>query len=93
MFFVKISFFWNITLCSPLTANQCFGGTCRLRFRVKQQAKQGAIMKHLANRFTFCLLHYDRLLSLFFYPEDGGDMFLRSVGRLSTDFTALNKKM
>jgi hypothetical protein len=29
------------------------------------------------------------LLCLFFYPEDGGDMFLRNVGWLSTDYTAL----
>jgi hypothetical protein len=28
-------------------------------------------------------------LGLFFYPEDGGDMFLRNVGWLSTDYTAL----
>jgi hypothetical protein len=28
-----------------------------------------------------CLTYYD--------PEDGGDMFLRNVGRLSTDYTAL----
>jgi hypothetical protein len=29
------------------------------------------------------------LLGLFFDPEDGGEMFLRNVGRLSTDYTAL----
>jgi hypothetical protein len=29
------------------------------------------------------------LLSLYFDPEDGGDMFLRNVGCLSTDYTAL----
>jgi hypothetical protein len=29
------------------------------------------------------------LLGLFLNPEDGGDMFLRNVSRLSTDYTAL----
>jgi hypothetical protein len=34
------------------------------------------------NRFLF-------LLGLFFDPEDGGDIFLRNVGEISTDYTAL----
>jgi hypothetical protein len=33
------------------------------------------------------------LLVLFFDPEDGGDMFLRNVGGLSTDYTALSQKI
>jgi hypothetical protein len=32
---------------------------------------------------------YYFLLGLFFDPEDGGDMFLRNVGGISTDYTAL----
>jgi hypothetical protein len=32
------------------------------------------------------------LLGLFFDPEDGGDMFLRNVGRLSKNYTALYPK-
>jgi hypothetical protein len=32
------------------------------------------------------------LPSLFFDPEDGGDMFLRNVDLLSTDYTALHPR-
>jgi hypothetical protein len=31
------------------------------------------------------------LLGLFFYPEDCGEMFLRNVGILPTEYTALEK--
>jgi hypothetical protein len=37
----------------------------------------------------FYLLVYNFLLGLFFDPEDEGDIFLRNVGWLSTDYTAL----
>jgi hypothetical protein len=37
-------------------------------------------MKNVTNR---------ALLGLFFYPENGGDMFLRNVIYLSTNYTAL----
>jgi hypothetical protein len=42
----------------------------------------------------FCLLSTSRwiLAWLIFYPEVGGDMFLRNVGWLSTDYTALYPK-
>jgi hypothetical protein len=36
-----------------------------------------------------CLLHASILFGLFFDPEDGGDMFLRSVSLLTTDYVAL----
>jgi hypothetical protein len=39
--------------------------------------------------FAACLLHDGFLLSLIFDLEDGGDMFLRNVGRLSPEYKAL----
>jgi hypothetical protein len=36
--------------------------------------------------------HAGFLLSLFFHPEDGGDIVLRRVGSLSTDYTALHPR-
>jgi hypothetical protein len=42
------------------------------------------------NRTLFAIsIHTGFLFSLFFNPEDGGDMFLRNVGLLSMDYTAL----
>jgi hypothetical protein len=35
------------------------------------------------------LLYAGFLFGIFFEPEDGGDMFLRIMGLLSTDYTAL----
>jgi hypothetical protein len=35
------------------------------------------------------LFHTGLLLGLFFDPEDGGDIFLRNVVWLSTDYTTL----
>jgi hypothetical protein len=35
------------------------------------------------------LLYAGFLIGAFFYPEDGGKMFLRNVGWVSTDYTAL----
>jgi hypothetical protein len=34
-------------------------------------------------------LHAGFFLGSFFYPEDGGDMFIRNVGGLLTDYTEL----
>jgi hypothetical protein len=68
---MKSSIFWDITLCSPLKDNRCFGGTCRLHL-------QGRRKSHERNR---------REASSKQSPEDGGDMFLRNIGWLSTDYT------
>jgi hypothetical protein len=39
------------------------------------------------------LLHVGILIGLFIDPEDGGDIFLRNVGRFSTNYTALYRKI
>jgi hypothetical protein len=33
------------------------------------------------------------LAEIFFDPEDGGDMFLRNVGCISTDYSVTSQKM
>jgi hypothetical protein len=73
------SIFSNITTCSSLEVNRRFGGTCRI-FRVEEQAKLGSVCY---------LLHSNFLLGSFYGPEDGGDIFLRNIGLLSMDYTAL----
>jgi hypothetical protein len=59
--------FWDITLCSPLKVNRRFGKKYRLHLRA-EQAEQDTSVKAGGT-----------LLDLF-YPEDGGDIFLRNVG-------------
>jgi hypothetical protein len=66
---------WDIPPCSPFTVNRSFGGGYRLHFQCQSQ---------LATCF-----HAGFLLSLLFEPEDHGDMFLRNVGWLSAEYTAL----
>jgi hypothetical protein len=48
------------------------------------------VLKRVKRKFY--LPGYDVVLGLFFDPEDGGDMFLRNVGCLSTDYTALHHR-
>jgi hypothetical protein len=60
---MKSSIFWDMTPCSLLSVNRRFVGTYLL---------------HLQSSAWY-LLHSCFLLGLFFYPEDGGDMFLRSI--------------
>jgi hypothetical protein len=72
--------FWDITPCGPLNVNRRFGGTYGLHHQGRRIAQQ-------ETRGCAChLIHADFLLGLFFDPEDVGDMFLRNVGLLSTDY-------
>jgi hypothetical protein len=68
---IKSTVFWDITPCSPLKVNQCFGATYRLHLqglRISQgrDQREGRWQAEL----------------LFFVSEDGGDMLLRKVGTL-----------
>jgi hypothetical protein len=78
---MKSTVFWGITLCNPLKANRRFGGTCRLHI-------QGRRISQARNQRDY-LLHAGFLHGVFCDPEYGSDMFLRNVGWLSTDYTAL----
>jgi hypothetical protein len=80
---MKSTIFWDITPCSPLKVNRRFGGMYRLHLqgrRISRGRNQHALL-------VTCF-HADFLLSLFFDPEDGGDMFPWNVGWLSTDYMA-----
>jgi hypothetical protein len=82
---MKISIFWNITPCSPSKVNRRFGGTYRLHLSgPKNKPRNKPTWSYLAACFT--------LVSCLVYPstlKDGGDMFLRNVGWLWTDYTSL----
>jgi hypothetical protein len=60
-------------------------------FRVEEKKFQRDHASKQVARSLFCLPPAYLLVLLkffFFYPEDGGDMFLRNVGCISTDYTA-----
>jgi hypothetical protein len=79
---MKSTIFWDIMPCSPLKVDQRFRGTYHLHFQGRRISQ--------ANRAPLATcFHAGFLLGLFFDPEDGGDMLLRNVGRLSTDYKAL----
>jgi hypothetical protein len=73
--------FWDITLCSQLKDNRRFERKCPSCFRVWKLTKQQTSMKQVEIRTVLPIC-------LFFDPEDGVDMFLRTVCWLSTDYTA-----
>jgi hypothetical protein len=70
----KSPIFWDITPCSPVKVNRSLSGTRRL---------------HLQSSSTLCLFHAGLLLGLLFNAEDGGDMFLRNIGWLSTNYNGI----
>jgi hypothetical protein len=64
---------------SPLKVNRRFGGT----FRIHLDGRKISQARNQLESIT------DFLLRLFVDTEDGGDMFLRNVGWLPTDYTGL----
>jgi hypothetical protein len=80
---MKSTIFWDITQCIPLRVNPSFAGTYRFHLQGrKNELSRKPALNYVAIKAGF-------LFGLFFYPEDGGDMFFRNVGWHSTDYTAL----
>jgi hypothetical protein len=72
---MKSSIFWDITPCSPLKVNRSFGGTYRLHLQGRRISRA---RDQRESRWQAALCN----------PENRGDMFLRNVAWLSTDYTA-----
>jgi hypothetical protein len=70
---MKSTIFWDITACSPLKANRRYGGIYCLHL---QGLKIIRARNQRESRWQTGL-------------EDGGDIFLRKFGWLSTGYTAL----
>jgi hypothetical protein len=77
---MKSIIFWDVTPCSLLRCNRRFGETYRLYLQGRRKFQQEPASKQVASILL--------LAEIFFDPEDGGDMFLRNVGSISTDYTA-----
>jgi hypothetical protein len=73
---MKSTILWDITPCSSLRVKRRFGGTYRLHLQGRKISRR---RNQRESRWQ---------VELCFYPEDGGDMFLRNVSWLSTDYTA-----
>jgi hypothetical protein len=63
---MKSTIFWNITPCSPLKVKPTF------RSNISSTSS-------VVGRAQLSTFHAGFLISLFFDPEDGSDMFLRNV--------------
>jgi hypothetical protein len=85
---------WDITPCSPLRVTQRFGGTHRLYLQDPRISRSRNKFERRFEKLRILALlvtcfHNGVLLDLFFYSEDGDDMFLRNDGWLSMDYTTL----
>jgi hypothetical protein len=79
------SVFWDRALCSPLKISLYFRRICSLHL-------QGRRINQARNRHeegSKQSLHACLFLGLLFGREDGGDMFIRNAGLLSTYYTTL----
>jgi hypothetical protein len=80
---MKSSIFWDVTPCSLLKVNQRFGGRCRHHLQGRRKSRARNQLDSGRNQLD------SGWQAELFDPEYGGDMFLRNVGCLSTDYTAL----
>jgi hypothetical protein len=74
----------GLTRRGPLKLNRRFGGIYQPLL-----SKEGFMSKP---NIYCCLLHAGFFLGLVFIPEDGGDVFLRNVGRLWMGYTAFCRR-
>jgi hypothetical protein len=72
--------------CSPLKFNRRFGGIFRGHLQVRRISQTRNQCK---SRWQEEGSHTGFLLGILFDPDDGGDIFLQNVGRLSTDYMTL----
>jgi hypothetical protein len=81
--------------CNLSKANRRFGGTCRLHLQGRRisrarSQRESRWQAEPPEQSRACHLFSPGFLALLIFdPEDGGDMFFRNVGWLSTDYTAL----
>jgi hypothetical protein len=67
---MKNTNFWDIMLCDSLEVSRCFRG-------IYHHHLEGYKINHARNQSES---RWQAELVSFFYPGDGGDMFLRNVG-------------
>jgi hypothetical protein len=78
---VKSAIFWDVKSRSPLKVKRRFGGIYRLHL-------QGRSIR-LTRSQQLAICFNAGFLRGLLIPKDGGGMFLRNVGLLSTDYTGL----
>jgi hypothetical protein len=66
---LKNSVLWDIMPCNPMKVSCCFGSSI---FKAETEPNKKRALSRRSRP--------DFLLGLFFYPEDGSDMFIRNVG-------------
>jgi hypothetical protein len=87
---VMTSKIWDITPCSSLSTDFSKEHIASI-FRVE---KISWARNQRESRLIVTRFHAGSLLSLFYYPEDGGDMFLRNIRWHSTNYTVfISQKM
>jgi hypothetical protein len=68
---IKNYIFWDITPCSLLKVNRCFGGTCRLHLQ-RRKISQPRNQHEASSKQNW-------FLTWFIFDPEYGDTFLRNV--------------